>query len=134
MLSAVSCGLVNCAFLPAKSCSTTPRAVAHAFQTKIGILYRITFAIASLSGGQPTGVTLLATTVRISTVASPANSNRTSCPASLSAADQANGKFARVGFSEPESPIRRYRCGVSLEAAPTAIAGSETAAAAAAQL
>ncbi len=38
IVSAVSFGLVNCAFLPRKSSSTTPRAVAHAFQTKMGIL------------------------------------------------------------------------------------------------
>lgn len=33
IVSAVSFGFVNCAFLPAKSVSTTPRAVAQAFQT-----------------------------------------------------------------------------------------------------
>src|ERR1700747_3051289 len=65
--SAVICGLVNLAFLPAKSVSTTPRAVAQALQTKIGIWCSITFAIAWLSGGQPTGVMFVARTVRIST-------------------------------------------------------------------
>lgn len=35
--SAVSCGFVNFAPLPAKSASTTPRAVAQAFQMKMGI-------------------------------------------------------------------------------------------------
>ncbi len=33
MVSAVAFGLVYCAFFAEKSCSTTPRAVAHAFQT-----------------------------------------------------------------------------------------------------
>jgi hypothetical protein len=110
MASAVSCGLVNLAFLPAKSVSTTPRAVAQALQTKIGIWCSTIFAIARLSGGQPTGVMFAATTVRISTVASPASSIRTSCPASCRAAPQANGKLARVGFSEPQSPTSRKRC------------------------
>jgi hypothetical protein len=58
MAWAVSFGLVNCAFFPAKSVSTTPRAAAHFPQTKIGILSSMTLANASLNGGQPTGVTL----------------------------------------------------------------------------
>jgi len=70
----------------------------------------MTFAIAWLSGGQPTGVTFAATAVRIRTVASPASSIRTSFPASRRAAPQANGKLARVGFSEPQSPTKRKRC------------------------
>ncbi len=104
IVSAVSLGFVNCAFLPTKSSSTTPRAVAQAFQTKIGILSSATLASASRKGGQPTGVTLFDTAVRISTVASPANSMRTSFPASRSALAQTKGKFARVGFFEPTSP------------------------------
>src|SRR5215831_17754167 len=107
MVSAVSLGLVNWAFFPAKSASTTPRAVAQALQTKIGILSSMTLASAWLKGGQPTGVTLLETAVRIKTVASPANSIRTSWPASRNAAAQTNGKFARVGFSEPTRSISR---------------------------
>src|SRR5215472_7581486 len=107
IVSAVSLGFVNWAFFPAKSASTTPRAVAQAFQTKIGILSSTTLASAWLKGGQPTGVTLLETAVRIKTVASPANSIRTSWPASRNAAAQTNGKFARVGFSEPTRSISR---------------------------
>src|SRR5215472_12652746 len=75
---AVICGSVKVAFFPAKSASTTPRAVAQALQTKMGILCSTTLAIAWLSGGQPTGVTFAATGVRIRTVASPASSIRTS--------------------------------------------------------
>ena len=41
---AVICGFVNWAFLPSKSESTTPRAVAQARQTKIGILSSTTLA------------------------------------------------------------------------------------------
>jgi hypothetical protein len=112
------------AFLPVKSASTTPRAVAQALQTKIGIWCSITLAIAWLSGGQPTGVTFAATNVRINTVASPASSMRTSWPASRSPTPQANGKLARVGFSEPQSPTNRKRCFGSSAAAAAVEANS----------
>jgi hypothetical protein len=61
IVPAVICGFVNCAFLPSKSESTTPRAVAQARQTNIGILCSITLASAWLNGGHPTAVTLFAT-------------------------------------------------------------------------
>src|SRR5215813_12191393 len=70
----------------------------------------MTLASARLKGGHPTGVMLLATTVRMSTVASPASSRRTSLPASRKAAAQTNGKLARVGFSDPTSPMSRNFC------------------------
>src|SRR5260370_14621173 len=112
MVWAVSFGLVNWAFFPAKSASTTPRAAAHFPQTKIGIFSSMTLARASLKGGQPTGVTLSETGVRMRTVASPASSMRTSLPASFSAPAQTKGKFARVGFSEPHNPTSRNLCPV----------------------
>lgn len=67
IVSAVSFGFVNCAFFPARSCSATPRAVAHARQTYIGIFNAITFAKASLNGGHPTGITLSDTELLINT-------------------------------------------------------------------
>jgi hypothetical protein len=70
----------------------------------------MTLANASLKGGHPTGVTLFDTDVLINTVASPANSIRTSLPACFSAAAQTKGKFARVGFSDPTRPTKRNFC------------------------
>ena len=69
IVSAVSCEFVDCAVFPARSVSTTARASEHFPQTKMGIFSLMTPAKALLNGGQPTGVTLSATAVRISTVA-----------------------------------------------------------------
>src|SRR6266849_5201866 len=80
------------------------------FSNEMGIFSSTTFANAWLNGGQPTGVTLFETAVRISTVASPASSIRTSFPASFNAAAQTKGKLARVGFSEPTSPTSKNFC------------------------
>src|SRR5262245_65454172 len=77
----------------------------------MGILCSMTLASASLKGGQPTGVTESETGVRIRTVASPASSIRTSFPAVFKAVAHTKGKFARVGFSEPQSPTSRYLAG-----------------------
>lgn len=91
----------------------------------------MTFAKASLKGGHPTGVKLFDTAVLIKTVASPASSIFTSLPASFSAAAQANGKLARVGFSEPTSPIKRNFCpsaalvGLAVTVAPAVIAAAQ---------
>jgi hypothetical protein len=54
-----------------RSLSRTPRALAHAPHTCTGTLCSMTFVSASASGGQPTGTTELAITVRISDRASP---------------------------------------------------------------
>ena len=64
-------GVANVAFLPARSLSRTPRALAHAPQTWIGILCSTVFAMASDSGAQPTGTTDAATALRINVTASP---------------------------------------------------------------
>ena len=92
-------------------------------QTKIGILRSITLANDSRKGGQPTGVILLATAVRMRTVASPASSMRTSFPACFKAAAHAKGKLALVGFSEPHNPISKNFC----PAAASGAAGCATA-------
>ena len=64
-------GVANVAFLPARSLSRTPRALAHAPQTWIGTLCSRAFAMASDSGGQPTGTMEAATALRINVTASP---------------------------------------------------------------
>jgi hypothetical protein len=48
-------GVAKVAFLPARSLSRTPRALAHAPQTWMGTLCSKAFAMAYESGAQPTG-------------------------------------------------------------------------------
>ena len=64
-------GLPNFAPHCVTSASVTPRARLQAPQAKTGICLAMIFSRASLSGGQPTGTTALAVTLRINEVASP---------------------------------------------------------------
>ena len=58
--SAKILGVMNCAFLPCRSASVTPRAAEHRPQTQIGTLASKTFCIISPRGGMATGLSALA--------------------------------------------------------------------------
>ena len=64
-------GLPNFAPHCVTSASVTPRARLQAPQANTGMCLAMIFSNASLSGGQPTGTTALAVTLRINEVASP---------------------------------------------------------------
>jgi hypothetical protein len=64
-------GLPNFAPHCAKSASVTPRARLQAPQAKTGMCLAVILSSVSLRGGQPTGTTALAVTLRIRSVASP---------------------------------------------------------------
>jgi len=64
-------GLPNFAPHCAKSASVTPRARLQAPQAKTGMCLAVILSRVSLRGGQPTGTTALAVTLRIKSVASP---------------------------------------------------------------
>jgi hypothetical protein len=54
--SANTFGLMNCAFLPFRSSSVTPRATEHRPQTKIGTPLAIVSSSIALSAGMATGL------------------------------------------------------------------------------
>jgi hypothetical protein len=64
-------GLPNFAPHCAKSASVTPRARLQNPQAKTGMCLAVIFSRVSLRGGQPTGTTASAVTLRIRPVASP---------------------------------------------------------------
>ena len=59
--SAKILGLMNCAFLPFRSSSVTPRATEHFPQTKIGTRWATTSSSISVKGAIATGFTASAT-------------------------------------------------------------------------
>src|SRR3954467_11472375 len=84
----------------------------------MGTLCWIVFAMISLSGGQPTGVTAFIVSLRIKLTASPSRKICTSCPASAKALAWRKAKAAFVGSSEPQALLIRTFIGLLLVGAP----------------